>query len=32
MMLPWDMVEKSISPLSTSFKLFFVHGQSGVLP
>ena len=27
--LPWDMVDKSISPLQTSLRLFFVSGQSG---
>jgi hypothetical protein len=27
--LPWDMVDKSISPLQTSFRLFFVSGSSG---
>ena len=27
--LPWDMVDKSLSPPQTSFRLFFVRGQSG---
>jgi hypothetical protein len=27
--LPWDMVDKSLSHLQTSFRLFFVRGQSG---
>jgi hypothetical protein len=27
-MLPWEMVDKSLSPLQTSFRLFFVSGQS----